>query len=146
MTSMLQMKQQLSREKCWKYWMTPGNSLKNVCDLLEADGLLNQKTGRKFTSAAVERAAYQWVLDINNRDSARKEFEYRMQSMGRIVSEEDWKIFLLEACSLVYHNRPKHIKQFIAQNGLQSYVTRCFSDNLEKQRRFIERNGLQSYT
>lgn len=110
----------LDGKTCWKMWHVTEGSLGEVQKKFLADGKINEKTGRAATKSGIQKAAFSWA--IMNQKEARKDLEFAWAKLGHILTDEDWKTFLVNAGKLVFHQRPRKLQEFLIGNDLKDRV------------------------
>lgn len=112
----------LDPKRCWEYWVECGSLLK-VRRRMRDEGLINPNTGLPPTNSAIQKAAYRWVVESpENTNAAKERFIYESSLRGQPANDDEWKRKLYRVGHLLYYQRPKRLREFIAQYGLQSYV------------------------
>lgn len=106
----------LDPKTCWKEWNNVEGSLGAVRKKFVQKGILNEKTGKPPTNSGIEKAAFMWAL--YNQKEARKDLEFSWQREGRILTDDEWKKFLINAANLVFYQRPNRLSEFLSENGL----------------------------
>ncbi len=112
-------KKLLDTKECWELWHKIG-SLKGVQNYLLQKGVINQRTGRPVTVAGIEKAAFTWALE--NQETARKDLSYAWQQEGFILTDDEWRKFLVKKARLIFYQRPGRFGKFISDNGLEDLV------------------------
>lgn len=108
----------LDPKTCWKEWHVIEGSLGSVQSKFLKQGLVNERTERAPTKSGIEKAAFSWAIE--NQAESRKDLQYAWEKEGHILTDEDWKQFLLDASRLVFYQRPNRLKEFLSKNGLGS--------------------------
>lgn len=105
----------LDPRRCWKLWIEEG-SLSKVRGIFADEGLINPNTLRPPTLSAIEKAAYRWALD--NLDDARDDLEYAWNSVGKTLTEKDWRQFLSKKIRLAFFLQPRKIERYLVKHDL----------------------------
>jgi len=105
----------LDTKRCWKDWMRLG-SLNKVRSLLE----INPQTMKLPTPSGIEKAAFRWAL--TNQTEARKDLAFAWQEIGMVLTDEDWKKFLVDKAGLIHYDSPGRLHEFLVENELLQYA------------------------
>jgi hypothetical protein len=120
MTTLFSRNAELDEKECWYRWMRFGSSLQKVSRELEAEGIISQRTEKRYSATAILHAA--WRYAMKNPDDAYAVARYFKESMGEIYTEDDWKRDLVKGADLVFQRDKEKVGTYIAQMGLQAYV------------------------
>jgi len=112
----------LDEKRCWDMWWSDEGSLNGVARQLENEGIVSQRTMKRYTPSAIRHAAWRWALRKENQAQAYSDINRKFSRSGRFLSEEDWKKVLVESARFVWAMTPRKAEKFIVQNGLQRYA------------------------
>jgi hypothetical protein len=103
----------LDRELCFKKWAEMGK-LENVSRWLAEQGIVNPKTKKPFSLAAISYAARRWVC--LHPEEARTYFN----RAGWYPNDDDWNRWLISCAVKVFHSHKRDvIVQILDENRLR---------------------------
>jgi len=92
-------KSQLDGELCFKLWIETG-SIYKVALRIYQEGIINQKTGKKFTHQAVWLASWNWAFD--NLPVARGLVNSAWKANGELLTDQDWFTLITKRAKYIY--------------------------------------------